>query len=76
MKVITDFLQNSTLTDPDKIALVTTDQKYTYKELFDLVKGLSSHLISKFPKNSVISLLFENSIDFIISYLGTLQVPI
>ena len=73
MKVITDFHQKSALTYPDKIALVTSDQKYTYKELLDSVRSFSSYIISKFPKNSVISLLFGNSADFIISYLGILQ---
>ncbi|MBI3254921.1 MAG: acyl--CoA ligase, partial [Nitrosarchaeum sp.] len=49
----------------------SSNHKYTYKELFESVKSFSSY-IEKFPKNSVVSLLFENSADFIISYLGTL----
>jgi len=72
MNVITDFLQNSVNKYPDKIALVTSTQKYTYKELFKSVKSFSSYF-TKFPANSVISLFFENSADFIISYLGTLH---
>jgi len=71
MKIITAFLENSVNKNPNKIALVTTEQRHTYKELFELVKGFSSY-ISKFPKNSVVSLLFENSTEFVISYLGTL----
>jgi len=72
MNIITDFLQNSVNKYPDKIALVSSNQKYTYKELFESVKSFTSY-ITKFPKNSVISLLFENSTDFIISYLATLH---
>ena len=71
MSVITNFLENAVNKNHNKVALVTLEQKYTYKELFESVKGFSSY-VSKFPKNSVVSLFFENSTDFVISYLGTL----
>lgn len=71
MNVVTNFLQNAVNKNPTKTALVTLDRRYTYKELYESVNGFSSY-ISKFPKNSVVSLFFENSIEFVISYLGIL----
>lgn len=71
MNIITDFLEDSVKKYPDKIALVTSGKEYTYNELHELVRSFSSSLI-QYPKNSVISLLFENSVEFVISYLGTL----
>ncbi len=72
MTLITDFLENSSRKHPEKIALIFKDSKFTYGELLDAVKKKSS-FFNKFQKNSVISLLFENSPEFIISYLGILK---
>ena len=72
MTLISDFLENSSRNFPKKTALIYKDTKYTYQELQNEVKK-KSLFFNKFQKNSVISLLFENSPEFIISYLGILK---
>jgi len=72
MTLITDFLENSSRNFPQKTALIFKDSKYTYQELQTEVNKKSS-FFNKFKKNSVVSLFFENSPEFIISYLGVLK---
>ena len=72
MNTIADFLTNSYRMYPDKIAIIDDNSKLTYSELNQRVNDISSFL-SKFPKNSVISLLFDNTHEFVISYLGTIN---
>ena len=72
MNTVADFLNNSYRTYPDKIAIIDNDSKLTYSELHEEVNNFSSFL-NKFPKNSVVSLLFDNTHEFVISYLGTIN---
>ena len=72
MKLITDFLENSSRKFPDKTALIFKGDKYTYAELQRNVQDFSS-FVNRFQKNSVISIFFDNSPEFIISYLGILK---
>jgi len=72
MNTVADFLNNSYRTNPDKIAIIDNNSKLTYSELHEEVNNFSSFL-NKFPKNSVVSLLFANTHEFVISYLGTIN---
>jgi len=72
MNTVADFLNNSHKAHPDKIALIDNNSKLTYSELHEKVNNFSSFL-NKFPKNSVVSLLFANTHEFVISYLGTIN---
>ena len=72
MTLISDFLENSSRNFPKKNALIYKNTKYTYEELQNEVKK-KSQFFNKFKKKSVISLFFENSPEFIISYLGILK---
>ena len=72
MNTVADFLNNSYRTHPDKIAIIDNDSKLTYSELHEEVNNFSSFL-NKFPKNSVVSLLFDNTHEFVISYLSTIN---
>ena len=72
MNTVADFLNNSYRMHPDKIAIIDNDSKLTYSELHEEVNNFSSFL-NKFPKNSVVSLLFANTHEFVISYLGTIN---
>ena len=72
MKLITDFLENSSRKFPNKTALIFKADKYTYAELQTRVQNFSS-FVNKFQKNSVISIFFDNSPEFIIAYLGILK---
>jgi len=72
MNSISDFIKNSARKFPEKIALISSNRKFSYKELEDEISSFSSSLL-EYPKNSVISMFFENSADFIISYFGILN---
>ena len=72
MNTIFDFLTNSTASFPKKIAIITKENKCTYEELYTLTNMVSSTL-SKYPQKSVISIILENSIDSIATYLGILH---
>lgn len=68
---IIDFLKNSADKFPLKTAIIDREKKLTFKELYQEVQKFSSS-IGPVNKN-VISLIAENSISFIISYLGIIN---
>ena len=72
MNTIADFLNNSYMVNPDKIAIIDDNSKLTYHELNQKVISFSSFL-NKFPQNSIISLLFDNTIESVIAYLGIIN---
>ena len=72
MKTIIDFFRQNVENFPDKIALIFEDRKLSYKELGGLVDSFSDSL-TELEKKSVVSLFLDNSIDFVISYLGILN---
>jgi len=72
MNTIADFLNHSYMANPDKIAIVDDNSKLTYHELNQKVISFSSFL-NKFPQNSIISLLFDNTIESVIAYLGIIN---
>jgi long-chain acyl-CoA synthetase len=72
MNTISDFLINSANNFPKKTAIITKENKCTYEELHQFANNVSSALL-KYPQKSVISLVFENSIHAIATYLGILQ---
>ena len=72
MNRIIDFFRENVEKNPDKTALIFEDQKITYKELGGLVDSLSSSL-TNLKQGSVVSIFLENSIDFVVSYLGILN---
>ena len=72
MNTIDKFLTNSSQSHPDKLSLIDENSKFTFLELEEKVKKFSSFL-NQFPEKSVISLLFDNTSEFVISYLGTIN---
>ncbi|MEM2159922.1 MAG: class I adenylate-forming enzyme family protein [Candidatus Nitrosotenuis sp.] len=70
MNVI-DFLKNSAYKFPSKTAIVDEEKKLTFKDLYQEVQKFSSSIGS--VNKSVVSLIAENSISFIISYLGIIN---
>ena len=71
MNAITDFFDNSTRKFPNKTALVVDQRNYTYMDLDRQIQNFASSL--HYQRNSVISMMFENSLEFIVSYLGILK---
>ena len=72
MNNIIDFFKNSVENFPDKIAVIFEENEISYKQLDNLVNSLSSSL-THLEKDSIVSIYLENSIDFIVSYLGILN---
>jgi len=71
MNVI-DYLKNNSKKYPGKNAIISEDAKISYKELYEQVQNFSLS-ISTLNKQGVISLIAENSISFIIAYLGIIK---
>jgi len=71
MNVI-DYLKNNSKKYPGKNAIISEDEKISYKELYEQVQNFSLS-ISTLNKQGVISLIAENSISFIIAYLGIIK---
>ena len=72
MNSIPEFLKKSVECDPKKTAIITQDQKYSYEEIDQMSSSVAQNL-SNYPKNSVVSMMLENSIEFVITYLGILK---
>ena len=72
MNTINKYLTNSCKSTPEKLALIDNNSKFTFLELEEKVKKFSSFL-NQFEEKSVISLLFENTSEFVISYLATIN---
>ena len=72
MNSIPEFLKKSVECNPKKTAIITQDQKYSYEEIDQMSSSVAQNL-STYPKNSVVSMMLENSIEFITTYLGILK---
>ena len=72
MNTINKFLINSSKDNPEKIALIDENSEFTFSELEEKVIKFSSFL-NQFEEKSVISLLFENTSEFVISYLSIIN---
>lgn len=72
MTHILDIIKNSAKKFPNKTAIIFENKKLTYLELYDEIINFSNSLRCV-PKGSVISMYFQNSIDFVITYFGILN---
>ena len=72
MNKIIDYFRRNVENFPDKNAIIFGEQSITYRKLGELVDSFSENLIN-LKKGSTISVFHENSIDFVISYLGILN---
>ena len=68
---IINFLENCVEKYPTKIALVDEERDLTFQQLYQEVQNFSSHIA--FLNKNVISLVAENSLSFIIGYLGIIN---
>ena len=69
---IIDYFENNVKKHPKKIAVIIDDEKISYEKLWKKVDEFSLVLSQK-EKKSTVSLISENSISFIISYLGIIK---
>ena len=69
---IVNFLERNVEKYPTKIAIVDEQRSVTFSELYQDVQNFSSSISFLYKKN-VISLVAENSIQFIIAYLSIIK---
>jgi len=72
MTTIIDYLEKHTQDSPQKIFVQIDSKKWTFKNIYNRVIKMSL-ILNQFPPKSVISIMFDNSIEFIISYLGIIK---
>ena len=70
---ILEVFEKKCFREPDKVALVDGERQLTFSELDELSSKMANILhAKKVKKNSVIAMLFNRSLDTIISILGIL----
>ncbi|MEE9442358.1 MAG: class I adenylate-forming enzyme family protein [candidate division Zixibacteria bacterium] len=70
MKLI-DILKRGGATSPNKIAITHGDNSISYRDLIGTVVTLSEYLkSSQIPAGSCVSILYENSIEYIVSFFA------
>ena len=67
-----DFLKKNVENHGDKIAVIDNEREITFIELYEKVKRFSNN-IKILNQEEIISLISENSISFIIAYLGIIN---
>ena len=72
MKTLIDLLELHSKNTPKKNAIITHNEALTYQQLSEQSSKFQNSL-TDFSKNSVISLMFENSTNFVVSYIGILK---
>ena len=68
---IINFLENCVEKYPTKTALVDEERDLTFQQLYQEVQNFSSRIA--FLNKNVISLIAENSLSFIIGYMGIIN---
>ena len=68
---IINFIENNVEKFPKKIAVIDEHESITFQELYKKIQDFSSFTSSN--NKNVISLVSENSISFLISYLGLIN---
>ena len=72
MKNLIDSIEEHARNNPSKNAIITKNDKLTFNEL-SRRSSLFANSLKEFSTDSIISLFFDNSINFVISYIGTLK---
>ena len=72
MKTLIDLLEYHSKNTPKKNAIITPNDVLTYQQLSEQSSKFQNSL-TDFSKNSVVSLMFENSTNFVVSYIGILK---
>lgn len=72
MITIIDYLEKHKKDLPKKIFIKTESESLTFEDTYERVRKVCL-ILNQFPKKSVISMMFDNSIEFIISYLAIIK---
>src|SRR3989338_10193446 len=73
MKSIFEFLDDSASYHPKKTAVIFENIQYSYNEILKKSESLSNFLQNAIDEKNIVSILVENSIEFIISYFAVLK---
>ena len=73
MKSISELLENSAANNPNKTALIFDSTSYSYNEILKKSEMISNYLQERIDEKNVVSILSENSIDFIVAYFSILK---
>jgi len=72
--LIHNFLENSVEAYPDKVALIHEDVRATYAEINSSANQLAQWIINQnIPKGERALFIFENCLEYVISYYGILK---
>lgn len=66
---VINYLENNVKNHPEKVAIIDDGHHLTFQELSQKVQDFSS-IVATLSENDVISLISENSAEFLIAYLG------
>ena len=72
MTTIIDYLERYKRDSPKKIFIQTESQSLTFEDTYNKVSKICT-ILNQFPEKSIISIMFDNSIEFVISYLGIIK---
>ena len=68
------FIENSASSYPDKIALIHDEKRLTYQQINQLSNQLASSLIDMgIKRGDRVIFIFENCLEYVVSYYGTLK---
>jgi long-chain acyl-CoA synthetase len=73
MKTIFELIRNISEQFPEKKAIICGSDSITYQELIHNSNSVSGFLQEKIKKSDVVSILSENSINFVVTYLGIIN---
>jgi len=73
-KLIHHFLEESAAVLPDKIALIHENIRLSYREINNQANHIAQYFLEKgLNRGDRIAILLENSLEYVVSYYGTLK---
>ncbi|MDO4966616.1 MAG: amino acid adenylation domain-containing protein [Lachnospiraceae bacterium] len=73
MNTVTDYLKNSYINYPDRVACIDDEKTLTYKELYELSDVVASNLIDKITVGTPIPLIMKKSCDALVILWGIIK---
>jgi acyl-CoA synthetase (AMP-forming)/AMP-acid ligase II len=72
--LVHDFLQNSAVTRPDKVALICGDKRYTYAQIEEMSNRLANGLIrAGVKRGDRVGIYLNNSLELVVGMFGILK---
>jgi len=72
--LVNNFLEESARKYPDKIALITPDGRYTYREIDEMANKITHSLLTEgLVKGERVAIFMDNSVEVVVSLFGVLK---